>query len=215
MSISWTIRLTLIGLLFILVIIFGKFLKNRERYSFILENVSINLVSVILFNAFCYTSMILPPDGTVLQKPPFLSLTLNTRWYDILGLILMIFGVLILIRTVLMRKALGAQDTSGKLLTKGIYSFSRHPIYLGIIIVSLGLGLRTINIDALLIYPLIVLANYIQSKLEEVYDVGVRFKQEYSEYKKQTRRFGPIWFWGIILITLILPLILSIIILSL
>lgn len=44
MSIWWAIRLTLVVLLFILIIILGKFLKNRGRYSSILENISINLV---------------------------------------------------------------------------------------------------------------------------------------------------------------------------
>ncbi len=210
MSILWTIRLSLIGSVFILTAIFAYFLKNREKYSKILESTSINLVSVIIFNLFCYTSMLLPSDETVIQKPSLLHHALNVRWFDIFGLILIIFGVIILIRTLLIRKAVGAQDTAGKLLTKGIYSFCRHPIYFGIIILSLGLGLRSINLDGLIIYPLILLANFVQAKLEETYDVGVRFKEEYSEYRKKTKMFGPIWFWIIILVMLVLPLLITI-----
>ncbi len=210
MSILWAIRLSLIGCLFILILIFAYFLKNREKYSKILENTATNIISVLLFNIFCYVPMLLPPDEDIIQKPLFLNHPLIVRWFDILGLIFMILGVLLLLRTILMRRVIGAQDTAGKLLINGIYSFCRHPIYFGIIIISLGFGLRGINIDGLLIYPFILLVNFIQAKLEELYDVGVRFKDKYLEYKKKTRMFGPIWFWLIILIFLVLPVILSI-----
>ena len=212
MSILWAIRLSLIGSSFILIAVFAYFLKNREKYSVILENTAINIISVILFNIFCYIPMLLPPDEDIIQKPLFLNHPLNVRWFDISGLIFMILGVLLLLRTILMRRAIGAQDTAGKLLVNGIYSFCRHPIYFGIIIISLGFGLRGINIDGLLVFPFILLANFIQAKLEEIYDVGVRFKEEYSNYKKQTRMFGPIWFWVIILISLIIPLVITILI---
>ncbi|MFW9901552.1 MAG: methyltransferase family protein, partial [Candidatus Thorarchaeota archaeon] len=170
-----------------------------------------NILSVILFNIFCYVPMLIPPDENVVTRPILLNNAFNLRWLDIVGLIIMILGVLLLLKTILMRKAIGAQDTAGKLLTKSIYSFCRHPIYFGIIIISLGFALRGINIDALIVFPLILLVNFLQAKLEEVYDVGVRFKDEYLEYKKNTRMFGPIWFWFLIIFFLILPLIISII----
>lgn len=47
--------------------IFAYFLKNRERYSNLLENTTINLVSVILFNVFCYIPMILPSVESVIK----------------------------------------------------------------------------------------------------------------------------------------------------
>lgn len=212
MSILWIIRLSLVGCSFILIAIFTFFLKNREKYQGILENTAINIISVVLFNIFCYIPMLIPSDEDIIQKPLLLNDPLNLRWFDISGLILMILGVLLLLRTILMRKAIGAQDTAGNLLTNGIYSFCRHPIYFGIIIISLGFGLRGINIDGLIVFPFILLVNFIQAKVEEVYDVGIRFKEEYSNYKKQTRMFGPIWFWSILLISLIVPLIISLLI---
>ncbi len=211
MSILWAIRLSMIGSLFILTVVFSYFLKNRDKHSEILENTTFNIISVLIFNTFCYVPMLIPPDENIITRPPLLDNAFNLRWFDILGLIMMILGVLLLLRTILMRKAIGAQDTAGKLLTKGIYSFCRHPIYFGIIIISLAFGLRGINIDALIVFPLIILINFFQAKLEEVFDVGVRFKEEYLEYKKNTRMFGPIWFWLIILFFLILPLTISII----
>jgi len=212
MSILWIIRLSLVGCSFILIVIFTFFLKNREKYQGILENSAINIISVVLFNIFCYIPMLIPSDENIIQKPLLLNDPLNLRWFDISGLILMILGVLLLLRTILVRKAIGAQDTAGNLLTNGIYSFCRHPIYFGIIIISLGFGLRGINIDGLIVFPFILLVNFIQAKVEEVYDVGIRFKEEYSNYKKQTRMFGPIWFWSILLISLIVPLIITLLI---
>ncbi|MFW9940441.1 MAG: methyltransferase family protein [Candidatus Thorarchaeota archaeon] len=212
MSILWLIRFSFIGCLFILIAIFAYFLKNREIYSGILENTTINIISVILFNTFCYMPIIIPSDESNIQKPTLLNQTLIVRWFDILGLILIILGILLIIRTILMRRSIGAQDTAGKLLTNGIYSFCRHPIYLGIIIISLGFGLRPINIEGLILFPFILLGNFTQAKLEELYDVGIRFREEYSNYKKQTRMFGPSWFWSILSIALIFPLVFFLII---
>ncbi|MFX1501509.1 MAG: methyltransferase family protein [Promethearchaeota archaeon] len=209
MSILWMFRLCLIGCLFILIMIFAYFLRNREKYTVILENPTINIISVILFNIFCYIPMIIPSDERIIQKPSIFNHPFNGRWFDILGLILMILGVFMLLRTIFLRRAIGAQDTGGKLLTNGIYSFCRHPIYFGIIIISLGFGLRGINIDGLIVFPLVLIANVTQAKLEEIYDVGIRFKEEYSNYKKQTRMFGTIWFWSILFISLVFPLVIA------
>lgn len=212
MSVLWLIKFGLIGCLFVLITIFAYFLKNREIYSGIIENTTINIISVILFNTFCYVPMIIPPDESIFKKPTILNHSLNIRWFDILSLILIVLGVILLIRTILMRRSIGAQDTSGKLFTNGIYSFCRHPIYLGIIIISLGFGLRYINIEALILFPFIVLGNFTQAKLEELYDVGIRFKEEYSNYKKHTRMFGPPWFWSTLSIVLIFPIVITLII---
>ncbi len=212
MSILWAIRISLIGCLFILIAIFAHFLKNRERYQRTLENTAMNTISVILFNIFCYAPMLIPSDESVVIKPSFLEHPLSVRWFDIMGFILMISGVALLIWTIVMRRAIGAQDTAGKLLTKGVYSFCRHPIYLGIILISLGLGLRGINVDGLIVFPLILLANVLQAKLEETYDVGSRFKEEYAIYKRHTRLFGPIWLWGILAFGFIIPSVITLLI---
>jgi protein-S-isoprenylcysteine O-methyltransferase Ste14 len=115
----------------------------------------------------------------------------------------------LLIYTVTKRKAIGAQDTGGRLLTSGIYSFTRHPIYLGIVLISLGIAIVHTNFDGMIVFPLVLLANVIQAKLEEIYDVGVWFKEEYQQYKKRTHMFAPLWFWIVIVLFLIVPLIIS------
>ncbi len=153
--------------------------------------------------------MLLPSDEKIIQKPQLLNHFLIIIWFDVLALIIMILGVIFLLWPVLKRRTIGAQDTAGKLLTDGIYSFCRHPIYLGIVLISLGFSLGGINVDGLLVFPLVLLLNYVQAKIEEIYDVGRRFKEEYSRYKRNTRLFGPIWFWSFLFISLIFPLVIT------
>ena len=73
-------------------------------------------------------------------------------------------------------------------------------------------GLRSINIDSLLVFPLILLLNYIQAKIEEIYDDGIRFNEEYTKYKNQVRIFSSIWLWCTLIIILIFPLVVTMLI---
>ena len=114
--------------------------------------------------------------------------------------------MVLLIFTLKKRKVVGAQDTDGKLFTTGVYSFCRHPIYLGISLSCLGIILFFINIDAFLVYPFILCGNMFTGKIEEMYDISIRFKEEYLDYKKQIRIFGPFWFWMILIGLIIAPI---------
>jgi protein-S-isoprenylcysteine O-methyltransferase Ste14 len=206
MSIPWICRLALIALLFVYLIGSRTIVGRREKYHRLLESTLFNLLLVALYNALCYLPMIIPPDPTVIPQPPLLDEVLMKEWYSALGQVLCLGTIGMLLYTVSKRRAIGGQDTKGKLLTKGIYSFSRHPIYLGIILISLGLAMMKVNLDALLVFPLVFLANFIQARLEEKYDMGVRFPEEYAAYRQKTRMFAPFWFWGLMIFIIIVPL---------
>ena len=90
---------------------------------------------------------------------------------------------------------IGGQDTKEGLITSGVYQFARHPIYLGIVLISLSLALMIVNVDGMMVLPLVFLASFLQSEVEEKYDVGERFREEYEAYRRTTPRFGPHWFW--------------------
>lgn len=209
MSLLWFIRIILIIWLFTQVIAFAPLLKNREKYSAFLDNFKLNLFLVILYNAVCYAMVLLPPDTDVFLPPAILSYDLVAQWYNLTGSILVFIAIGILILTIRTRKAVGGQDTKNKLLTTGVYAISRHPIYFGISIISLGLSLASRNFDALIILPFILAANYLEAKIEETYDIGVRFKEHYTDYKRKTKMFGPYWFWFLIILLLAIPLVLS------
>jgi|GEM_PF-3718631 len=64
-----------------------------------------------------------------------------------------------------------------------------------IVWIALGFPLTTQNLDGLLMFPGVFLANVAQATAEERWDVGARFPAEYEEYRKRTRMLGPAWFW--------------------
>jgi protein-S-isoprenylcysteine O-methyltransferase Ste14 len=180
-------------------------LRDRQKYHAVLESGPLNILFVFIYNALCYLAVGIPSDPDAVPMPSFFDKNLVTNWYVIMGQILIVGGVLLLICVVRKRKVFGGQDTGGRLFTKGIYRFSRHPIYVGIVLISLGIAIARTNFDGMAVFPLVFLANYVQATLEEKYDVGVRFKEEYQQYRKQTAMFGPWWFWLIIVLLLGIP----------
>ena len=205
MSWLWILRIIFITCLFIMIIINGIFLKDRQRYSNILNNRPLNSILVIIYNAFCYLSAgVLPSDPRIFTEPLFFHSPIILTGFQVFGIALLVFGVFLLIRTVTTRRTIGAEETEQGLITSGIYTYFRHPIYTGIFLISFAIALNSINFDGFLILPLIFAANASQAKIEEKYDVGATFKVEYDDYRKKTRMFGPLWFWLIIIVIFIL-----------
>ena len=83
---------------------------------------------------------------------------------------------------------MGGQDVKEGLLTLGIYRYFRHPIYTGIVWIALGFPLTTQNLDGLLMFPGVLLANMAQATVEERWDAEARFPAEYEEYRSQEER---------------------------
>jgi len=106
-------------------------------------------------------------------------------------------AALVMVTALVQRKALGGQDSKG-LLTSGIYRYARHPIYTGIVCMSLGLALASVNWEGLLMVPAVFAVNVVEAIVEERYDVGLRFPSQYRAYVKRTRRFGPLWCWLVV-----------------
>jgi protein-S-isoprenylcysteine O-methyltransferase Ste14 len=198
----WLIRFVLFGLSIAQVGAFGYFLKHRQKYEKLLENRAVNLGVVIVYNLLCYLMVGLPSDPSVVSPPAFFVHPGVRIGFSVFGLVLMALAVLVGIISVGQRKALGGQNVEAGLLTSGIYRYFRHPIYTGIIWISLALALATKNWDGLLMFPAVLLMNIAEAIIEERYDVGVRFPSQYQAYRKRTRMLGPIWCWAVILASL-------------
>jgi protein-S-isoprenylcysteine O-methyltransferase Ste14 len=208
MDVYWILRIVLIIFFYLLIILFGYFIKYRKKYTGILENRIINILLVIAYNALCYVPVILPENiSQVRYISGFLSHPFVSSWYIISGLFLICAGVMLLIITLRKRKAIGGEDTKGKLLTSGIYRIARHPVYAGIIIITTGLVFSFKNAAGFILLPFIIGANILEAKFEENYDMEIRFKNDYAGYKKKTLLFGPLWFWGIIAAIACFPLV--------
>lgn len=76
----------------------------------------------------------------------------------------------------------------GPLVTYGPYAYTRHPIYLGVWLISLGLGLLfgfPLIASILLLFWLNLVIHFEEKELCEAYG------REYEEYKRRVPRFIP------------------------
>jgi protein-S-isoprenylcysteine O-methyltransferase Ste14 len=113
----------------------------------------------------------------------FLPLRLGTAWlYS--GLVVYLFGVALSIVAVLNF----ATSPKDKVITKGLYSISRNPIYIGLILMQISLGIICSSwVYLLLTLVLLILLNENLSA-EERYCL-YRYGDSYRQYKNKTPRW--------------------------
>ncbi|MEM6697662.1 MAG: isoprenylcysteine carboxylmethyltransferase family protein [Bacteroidota bacterium] len=145
--------------------------KTTKDYGF----VSIQLILFILFAVTPSITQIILPN-----------------WSSILGLIVTALGLIIVLFAILqLSDALSPfpSPKQGKQLrTNGLYRFSRHPIYSGILLFCIGWTIYSGSFSRLLLtlalYALFYFkSNYEEQKLIEVYGGS------YLEYRETTARF--------------------------
>ena len=76
------------------------------------------------------------------------------------------------------------------LVTSGIYSYTRHPQYLGLMMITLGLLSWVLTIITLLMWPVLCVMYYVLAKREEKEMIN-KFGDEYMEYKRRVNMFVP------------------------
>ncbi len=79
---------------------------------------------------------------------------------------------------------------NGELVTDGIYRHVRHPQYLGLIVLTIGLLIQWPTIITLAMWPVLVLMYYRLAKREEKEAIEA-FGERYEAYKQQTPMFWP------------------------
>lgn len=113
----------------------------------------------------------------------FLPLQIGTPWL-IGGLVIYLFGIFF---TVIAIRNFG-NAPKGKVITKGLYRFTRNPAYIGVILIHAGLGIACASwLFLLLVVVLAVLFNANLSA-EERY-LLYRYGDEYRKYKNSTPRW--------------------------
>jgi len=200
----WSIRFILIGALAIMVCGGWHFLRYRSRYEGLLESRIFNIAFVIVYNCLSYLIVVLPPAGGYSARPDWLDYRSVRIGFAVMDPVLICAAIVLFIITLQQRKVIGAQDVKEGLITSGAYRYFRHPIYAGIIWVCLGLALVVRNPDGLLALPAIFVINLAQAIIEERNDIGVRFREQYQDYRKTTRMFGPIWLWSVVAVIILL-----------
>jgi protein-S-isoprenylcysteine O-methyltransferase Ste14 len=102
------------------------------------------------------------------------------------GIALMVWGFLSLLRggtTVLPNRR------ADQLVTEGAFRFRRNPIYMGEVLVFLGLAELTHNIWFAILAPPLAIALYGLAIRPEERHLETRFGQAYLDYKERTRRW--------------------------
>ena len=111
----------------------------------------------------------------------------------LIGFALVVIGFLCGVAAFLaFRKARTTLDPHGKvsaIVTGGIYRFTRNPIYLGFLLMLIGLPLNSGSYWGVLLAPIFLLSmNSLVIEKEEAY-LEKKFKDVYTSYKSRVRRW--------------------------
>ncbi len=125
--------------------------------------------------------------------PLSLSLILPRAVSISFGVILFISGIYIVVMTRRSFHQAGQPTDPGRpttrLITTGIFSWSRNPLYLGGVAMFIGLGMILNSLWLLiLMIPAVIAAHYILIFPEERY-LEIQFGQEYQRYARLVRRW--------------------------
>lgn len=113
----------------------------------------------------------------------FLPLQLGTLWlYS--GLVIFLFGIVFTI-TAITNFATSPRD---KVITKGLYRFTRNPTYIGLILMHTGLGITCASWLYLLLTVIFLIMLNTISPSEERYLYHM-YGEDYLEYKNRTPRW--------------------------
>lgn len=104
-----------------------------------------------------------------------------------------LFGAAMMVGAVGLFKRTGQDPkpwkTTPEIISTGVYRFTRNPMYLGMALLQIGIGIGFANgwIVAL-VPPVLVIVYSIAIRPEEVY-LESKFGESYTEYKKSVRRW--------------------------
>ena len=113
----------------------------------------------------------------------FLPLKLGTVWFYT-GLFIYFLGLIIV--TIAIVNA--ASMTLGKPFTKGVYRYSRNPMFVSQIIVFVGIGIASVSWFYLLLSAILVVLTYLLVTIEERKTLD-KFGDAYREYMNRTPRW--------------------------
>jgi methanethiol S-methyltransferase len=78
----------------------------------------------------------------------------------------------------------------GELTTDGIYGHLRHPQYLGLMLITIGMLIQWPTILTLLMWPVLIVA-YCRLARREEKELEGQFGQLYRDYKSRVKAFIP------------------------
>jgi protein-S-isoprenylcysteine O-methyltransferase Ste14 len=141
----------------------------------------------LIYVAFFFLSV-------ALQKAmPLNSLFLQTAVAATAGRVLLIAGILVLLpalwKFLVSKNTLITINPAHYLQTAGIYSFTRNPIYLGLLLLYSGIGFFKGNWWTFIVIPLLIITVQVYIISKEEHYLQRAFGNAYLQYKKKVRRW--------------------------
>jgi protein-S-isoprenylcysteine O-methyltransferase Ste14 len=87
----------------------------------------------------------------------------------------------------------GQFENSTHLVETGIYRFIRHPMYGSLMLLGLGIYFKRVTATTSVLACVVVLALFLTALIEEG-EMRARFGEDYTVYKRRTKRFIPFLF---------------------
>ena len=122
------------------------------------------------------------------------DLSVPFQVYHLIGTLIIVIGVMVLIHCIFSfakhgKGTLSPLDPTKKLVAKGLYRYSRNPMYLGVLLIIIGetVILRSFNMGIYLFLVLIAFFCYVIFFEEP--RLNRDFGDDYKAYKKKVRRW--------------------------
>ena len=170
----------------ILIIISRKSLKNHASHGF---------YRFFAFELMLIMVIIIAP---VWSEDPF-SLQQQISWsFSLASLMLIIHSITLLLVMGLPQNSrpessnLAFENTT-RLVVVGVFRFIRHPMYMSIILLNLGILLKAPTYVTVGLGFMVVVFLYIAARVEEKENIAY-FGEEYLNYMKKTKMFIPFIF---------------------
>jgi protein-S-isoprenylcysteine O-methyltransferase Ste14 len=132
--------------------------------------------------------------GPLLYPGEFTFSLANLIWYRWVGVFMVVSGMIIALSAT---REMGSSLTpwpkpkqNGKLVTSGVFRYTRNPIYLGLIIASYGWALSQWSIISLLGAAILRFWLSVKISKEEEF-LEEQFGDDYLDYLKKTARLIP------------------------
>jgi protein-S-isoprenylcysteine O-methyltransferase Ste14 len=113
----------------------------------------------------------------------FLPFLLGSIWFYV-GLSVFIIGILILMFATVNFMTTPVEQ----LIQKGVYKYSRHPMYLATFLICLGAGISTASFIFILVSIIIAICFHYEAILEEKYCLSI-YQDQYKEYMNSVPRW--------------------------
>jgi len=80
-------------------------------------------------------------------------------------------------------------DSASKLVTSGMYQYTRNPMYVGLALLLTGWAIYLGSLTPFLLIPLFIVVITVQQIIPEEEILAVKFGAKYEQYKQSVRRW--------------------------